>query len=240
MASVSSSRDLWDPYRVLDVDPSSPYSTCVGFAVSTGSRCKWRFNTEQFDTFQRATAVERLKAMSEMHPSQVTLAALYSLARNTLCRDFHQWQADAKSTEWEAKIEDYLLHEHNRGLAVVRPVTQPRYRLDDATQLQYGIAQDKHASEQEMKQLVGQMDVVKQDLAKRDRTIEQLGEQMDAVKYDLAKRDRHVEYLAKQVNVVNQELAEREDKVPSLEQPQKVKRGFWRALGRKFSRIMRK
>ncbi|CAD6579307.1 MAG: hypothetical protein ASARMPREDX12_009124 [Alectoria sarmentosa] len=103
ITSISSSKDSWDPYKVLNVYPNAP-----NFTV-------------QFDTSQRATTVKCLESMSDMHPSRITLAALSSLAQNTLCRDFHQWQAEAKITEWKAKIKEYL-HEHSERLPVVSAV----------------------------------------------------------------------------------------------------------------------
>ena len=121
ITSISSSKDSWDPYKVLNVYPNAPNFTCVGVGKSTGSRCRWSFNSVQFDTSQRATTVKCLESMSDMHPSRITLAALSSLAQNTLCRDFHQWQAEAKITEWKAKIKEYL-HEHSERLPVVSAV----------------------------------------------------------------------------------------------------------------------
>lgn len=88
--------------------------------------------------------------MSEMHPSDVTRAELYSLARNTLCRDFHQWQADAKSTEWKAKIEDYL-RRHIESQTVAGPTTQLHNGFDGAKKLPNRIAKDRDAAEQEVK-----------------------------------------------------------------------------------------
>lgn len=150
MASVSFSRELWDPYRVLNIYPNDPGFTCVGIAKSTGSRCRWTFDSEQFRISQRATVVKSLKSMSEMQPSDITPAALYSLAQSTLCRDFHQWQANAKSTEWKAKVEGYL-REHSERPAVFTLVKQLRYEPDGMEQLQNGIAKLNDASEQEIK-----------------------------------------------------------------------------------------
>lgn len=150
MAPVSLSRHVWDPYRVLDVDPNDSNSTCVGLAKTTGYRCRWHFDSEQFNASQRDNAVNRLESMSERHPSEVTQAELYSLARNTLCRDFHQYQADAKSTEWKAKIEDYL-RRHIESQTVAGPTTQLHNGFDGAKKLPNGIAKDRDASEQEVK-----------------------------------------------------------------------------------------
>ena len=147
MASGSLTKGLWDPYRILEVNPNDSNFTCVGLAKLTGSRCRWPFNSEQFNASQRDNAVKRLEYMSEVHPSEITPAALYSLARDTLCRDFHQWQADAKSTEWKAKIEDFL-HKHSESPAVIRAVRQLAYELPDAKQLLNVVAKDRDASKQ--------------------------------------------------------------------------------------------
>ena len=176
MASVTLSRNLWDPSRVLDVYPNAPGFTCVGVAKSTGSRCRWSFNSEQFSTSQRATAVECLESMSEVHPSRITLAALSLLAQNTLCRDFHQWQAGTKITEWKAKIEHYL-HNYSERLPVVRPVRQLQYERDDMKQLQNSIAKDDHISEQELKATHQALDRVKAELEKSQARCSELTEQ---------------------------------------------------------------
>ena len=138
MASVGLSRHLWDPYRVLDVYPNGPKFTCVGVAVRTGARCRWPFDSEHSNTAQRDTAGKLLESMSEVHPSEITPAALYLLAENTLCREWHQRQAGAKVTEWKARIGDYL-REHGERLAVVSAVRQ----------LQNCVAKEKDASKQE-------------------------------------------------------------------------------------------
>lgn len=121
MTSISSIKDFCDPYKVLDVYPNAPNFTCVGVAKSRGSRCRWSFNSELFDTSQRATAVRCLESMSKMHPSKITLTALALLARSTLCRDFHQRQAAAKVAEWKAKIKNYL-HKPSERLRMVSAV----------------------------------------------------------------------------------------------------------------------
>ncbi len=108
MAATNFSTDLWDPYSVLDVNPSDPRCTCVGMAYSTGRRCRWPINGENFSAYQRSSATETLKSMSNVPPSKITQEALFSLAQNTLCRDFHQTQADAISRKWKAEIADYF------------------------------------------------------------------------------------------------------------------------------------
>ena len=107
MSATSLSRDLWDPSRVLDVNPNDPHFTCVGLTLSTGSRCRFTFYSERFKSDQGPTAIKILESMSKMHPSEISRAALYSLAQSTLC-EFHLRQADDWSTKWNAEIEDYL------------------------------------------------------------------------------------------------------------------------------------
>lgn len=52
--------------------------------------------------------VEHLESVSKLHPLEVTTAALYLLAQNTLCRDFHQHQARTITTRWEEEVKCYL------------------------------------------------------------------------------------------------------------------------------------
>lgn len=106
--SLSSRRNLWDPYQVLDIYPNRPDSPCVGLAKTTGRRCRWSFNSEQYSDSQRATAVQLLDSMAAVHPSDVTTDELYSLARNTLCREFHQGQVDDVERRWRATIDAFV------------------------------------------------------------------------------------------------------------------------------------
>lgn len=152
IASGSLSRILWDPYMVLDVNPNDPRSTCVGLALFNGNRCEWRFgSSEQFDNFQRDNAVKSLISMSEILPSEVAAATLYSLARATLC-GHHQQQANAISTEWKRRIADYI-YEHSERRAAVR-----------AKQRKKSSAKDKNASEKEIKETRQALESVTADL----------------------------------------------------------------------------
>lgn len=151
MASGSLSKKFWDPFMVLDVNPDDPHSTCVGFAASTGKRCRWRFESDRFDTLQRDNAVKRLISMSEIHPSEANPAALYLIARATLCY-WHQNQANSKSAEWKERIESYLI-DHSERLAGV-----------GAKQLKSGSARDKDASEKEIEETRQVLESVTSDL----------------------------------------------------------------------------
>ena len=67
--------------------------------------------------------------MSETHPAEITTAALDALARNMLCRDFHQQQAFARSGEWRRKIESYL-REHGELLERILEVERLKALLE--------------------------------------------------------------------------------------------------------------
>lgn len=121
--SLGSRRNLWDPYQVLDIYPNSRNSSCVGLAKTTGRRCRWSFYSEQYSDSQLATAVRQLDSMAAVHPSDVTPAQLHSLARNTLCRDFHQGQAYDVERDWRATI-DAFVRENGEMLALAGEVRQ--------------------------------------------------------------------------------------------------------------------
>ena len=146
MGSLGLSRDLWDPRSVLDVDPMDPNCQCVGEASSTGRRCRWDFRSEQFNASQKAAAAKQLSSMAQTHPSEVTSAALESLARNTLCMDWHKGQAYATSRRWKAALETYA-RQHSERI----DVRQLQFELDEGEQLRGSIARERDAAEQEVK-----------------------------------------------------------------------------------------
>ena len=146
MGSLNQSRDLWDPRSVLDVDPMDPDCQCVGEASTTGRRCRWDFRSEQFNASQKAAAAKQLNSMAQTHPSEVTSAALESLARNTLCRDWHKGQAYATSRRWKAALETYA-RQHGERI----DVRQLQFELDEGEQLRGSIARERDAAEQEAK-----------------------------------------------------------------------------------------
>ena len=150
MGSISPSRDLWDPRSVLNVDPMDPGCQCVGEASTTGRRCRWDFRSEQFNASQLAAAAKQLNSMAETHPSKVTSAALESLARITLCRDWHGGQAYAKSQKWKAAIDTYS-RQHGEQLTLANAVRQLQLDLDDGKQLRSSIVKERDAAEQEVK-----------------------------------------------------------------------------------------
>ena len=83
--------------------------------------------------------------MSEVHPAQVTSAELVELARNTLCRDYHQGQAYDVEAKWRAKIQDYLRADGRRLAAAAAATTvaprQPQHS---------GIPEDRDVKGREM------------------------------------------------------------------------------------------
>lgn len=185
MASVSLSKDLWDVSSVLDIYPADPNCTCVGLASTTGSRCRWPLDSEQFHPSQRFTAAKRLESMSELHPSAITSAALSSLAQDTLCRDFHRKQAGARVTEWKAKIENYL-REHSERLEVASAVRQLQCDLDDTKKLQNGIAEERDASKREVEETRQAWESVSAELKALDqrntKEVENVKEQLEGGK----------------------------------------------------------
>lgn len=153
---------LWDPYAVLNVHPDDPDCTCVGTAFSTQSRCKWPFYTEQFDPDRRTTAAGFLESMARVHPAEITRDALISLARCTLCRDWHQRQAGAVGAEWKAKIDRFL---REGSGASGGSVTQLRYGSDGGKQLlRNGFGWDKGASEQGVEEMRQRLEEVTGEL----------------------------------------------------------------------------
>ncbi len=203
MAPVASSQDLWDPFRVLEVYPSDPDCTCAGTASSTRARCRWPFDSDQFTASQRTTAVEQLRSMAEMHPSDVTPTALYSLARNTLCRDFHQGQAATVEAKWKARIQNYL-REHGERLSVLGAVRE----------LQSGIARDKDAYAQEIKQARRELEASQVQCAELTETnrrlvqdqARQLAELQTSAK-TLDERNDEVEVLRRRMEVFEKDVA---------------------------------
>ena len=121
MAFVSSSVDLWNPYKVLDVYPNSAKSSCVGVRNGTEVRCGWRLvPNDQFSASQLAVAAKQLRSMAAKHPSDVTSTEIRALVQNTLC-GFHQWQTSTVEGKWETEIHDFV-HEHSGMLETHRAV----------------------------------------------------------------------------------------------------------------------
>ena len=203
MALVSSSsRGLWDPYRVLDVYPNGGrgISACVGVASSTGYRCRWSFNSEQFSASQRATAVRQLDSMSAVHPSKITPAELHSLARNTLCRDFHQGQVYAVEKAWRAKIEQFV-REHGEMLDLI----------DLVRQLRSDMTRDREASEKGIKE-------ARQALQASQTCRFELVEKHHKLEQDLAASSRGLKLLRRELTELQANARPREELSAKVEQ----------------------
>ena len=202
MASVSLTGNAWNAYRVLDVDLNGPNSSCVGTASSTGRRCRWSFNSEQFSTRQIEAADNQLKSLSRMHPSDITRADLFALAENTLCRDFHQRQAGAVVSDWRARIE-YYVSEHGEMLDVVTPLRQ----------LQSAVREEREASRQEINETRRALDAsqnCRSELTEQNKKLE--GDQAASLR-DLALLRRLLTELQTRAEARN----EPNDKVERLE-----------------------
>ena len=202
MASTSLSRSSWDPYTVLDVNPKDPNCTCVGFGTYKQKRCGFPLHRiEQFHPSQRITAINCLDSMSKMHPSKIDSAALMVLAENTLCREWHKYQAFQKSNEWKARIELYL-HEHSQkqAVVVVEPVRQLQYEVRDTKRLQNGgTAKDSDTSAQEIKATRLALEKVKADLKESETRCSGLIEKNSRLDEDHAAHSQDIASLKQQL-----------------------------------------
>lgn len=190
--SLSSRRNLWDPYQVLDVYPNSRNSSCVGLAKTTGRRCRWSFYSEQYGDSQIATAVRQLDSMAAVHPSNVTPAQLHSLAQNTLCRDFHQGQAYDVEREWRATIDAHV-RENGEMLALageVRQLAIDMVREREAAEADVEEARRAlEASQSRCSDLVEEKDRLGGEHAASSRDIALLKRQLAGLQTDATSRD---------------------------------------------------
>ena len=228
MASVSSSRDLWDPRSVLNVDPMDPDCQCVGEASTTGRRCRWDFRSEQFNASQKAAAAKQLNSMAETHPSKVSSAALESLARNTLCRDWHKGQAYAKSQKWKAAVDTYS-RQHGEQLTLAIAVGQLQLDLDDGKQLRGSIARERDAAEQEVKATRQALETSQARCAelmeKIDRSDSQRKEDQAANSRSVARLRQQLTESRTSVKTLDQQLAASDREVAILKEAKAVEEG---------------
>ena len=228
MASVSSNRNLWDPRSVLNVDPMDPDCQCVGEASTTGRRCRWDFRSEQFNASQKAAAAKQLNSMAETHPSKVTSAALESLARNTLCRDWHKGQAYAKSQKWKAAIDTYS-RQHGEQLTLAIAVGQLQLDLDDGKQLRGSIARERDAAEQEVKATRQALETSQTRCAelmeKIDRSDSHRKEDQAANSRGVARLRQQLTELRTSVKTLDQQLAASDREVAILKEAKAVEEG---------------
>lgn len=242
MTPISLSMDVWNPRHVLDVDPMDPYCQCVGEASSTGRRCRWDFRSEQFNPHQKAAAAEQLKSMAETHPSEVTSAALESLAGNTLCRDWHKGQVYAKSQAWKAAIETYS-RQHGERLTLAIAVRQLQLELDDGKQLRSSIARERDASKQEVKatrqaletsqarcaELMEKIDTSdsqrKEDQAANSRGVARLRQQLTELRTSVKTLDQQLAASDREVAILKEAKASEEGKTKMGEREAENLRG---------------
>ena len=228
MTSVSLSRDLWNPRSVLDVDPMDPDCQCVGKASTTGRRCRWDFRSEQFTASQKAAAAKQLNSMAQAHPSEVTSAALESLAGNTLCREYHRRQAYAKSLEWKAAIESYA-RQHGERLTLAIAVRQLQFDLDDGKQLRSSIARERDAAEQEAKATRQALETSQARCAelmeKIDRSDSQRKEDQATNSRGVARLRQQLTELRTSVKTLDQQLAASDREVAILKEGKAVEEG---------------
>ena len=227
-ASVGLSRDLWNPRSVLDVDPMDRKCQCVGEASTTGRRCRWDFRSDQFDASQLAAAAKQLSSMAATHPSEVTPAALESLAGKTLCRDFHQGQAYATSRKWKAAIDAYS-RQHGERLTLAIAVRQLQSELDDGKQLRSSTARERDAAEQEVKATRQALETSQARCAelveKIDRSDSQRKEDQAANARGVARLRQQLTELRTSVKTLDQQLAASDREVAILKEAKAVEEG---------------
>lgn len=92
----------WNAHKILGLDPMAATFTCIGNAITRGSRCRRPING-----MSRAAADRILGDMSrEYYSGQRGNKQLYQLASHLLCTQNHQYQADEKVQAWSAKIAE--------------------------------------------------------------------------------------------------------------------------------------
>ncbi|KAI9722962.1 MAG: hypothetical protein M1812_001411 [Candelaria pacifica] len=102
--SASSDQCIWDPWRVLGLDPDDEEFTCVGLTESHSDRCRNRISRENRD--------EASSWLSELSQTSTLLAGdsddlLFELASCVLCMRYHQGQADRFVKNWQRRIRAY-------------------------------------------------------------------------------------------------------------------------------------
>lgn len=93
--------DEWDPQTILNVDPSDPGFTCVGFAPSQGRRCH-----NPIAAHNRSFARKIFYVLGKLSPMAANVDNLLdSLAPRVLCQRNHQGQAYSMVATWQAKVD---------------------------------------------------------------------------------------------------------------------------------------
>ena len=228
MASLSSSRELWDPRSVLEVDPMDPYCKCAAVVKDKGRRCNYDWKSDEFNASEKAAAVKQLNAMAETHPSEVTSAALESLAANTLCRHYHRHRAYSQSREWKAVIESYV-RQHGERLTSAIAARQPQFDLDDVKQLRSSIARERDAAEQEIKATRQALETSQARCAelmeKIDRSDSQRKEEQETNSRGVARLRQQLTELRTSVKTLDQQLAASDREIAILKEAKAVEEG---------------
>jgi len=90
----------WDAYRSFNITSrDSDGMTCVGTA-NYGNRCRWDISDGKFS--QICSILDDLETRAPVN----ALSSLESLARLSLCEEYHQGQAYDKVAEWRVAIEE--------------------------------------------------------------------------------------------------------------------------------------
>ena len=212
MALVSSSVDLWNPCRVLDVYPNTARSTCVG-ENKAGNRCGWTLvPNDQFSASQLAIAAKQLKAMAAKHPSDVTYAEIHALAQNTLC-GFHQRQIGTVEGKWEAEIGGFV-REHGGMLGTRKAVKHSQREVAEET-VQFDLNEVKkacqalEASQARCTERMEKVDTLEKDQAANSRNLAELTRQMAELRTDVKAQDKldvKVERLETQMGAKHADL----------------------------------
>ncbi|KAL8829318.1 MAG: hypothetical protein Q9170_006223 [Blastenia crenularia] len=104
-SNTPGSKWQWNPYKVLDIHPESTDFFCVGRAVSRGNaRCRMRIDSE--DIHDACIILDKLATEG---PEDSNLKSrLQTLARLTLCKDWHQNQIRQTVQFWTDVVKDWL------------------------------------------------------------------------------------------------------------------------------------
>ena len=213
MAFVSSSVDLWNPYKVLDVYPNSARSSCVGVRNGTEVRCGWTLvPNEHFTASQLAVAAEQLRSMAARHPSHVTPADIRALVQNTLCRH-HQWQTSTVEGKWKAEIGNFV-HEQGGMPETRRAVKHSQREVAEETD-RFDLNEVRkacvalEASQVRCSEMMGKIDRLEKDQAASSGDLALLTPQMAKLQTDAVNRDEldtKVEQLKTQMEARHADL----------------------------------
>lgn len=136
---------LWNPFETLDIiNPDRHCITCVGYAPSQGRRCRNPIQATNRDLITRT-----LNEVACLPPdSPEVISRLRAIAEPALCIRYHQNQATQVVMDWQRKIKSLKPN-------VRRPA--------QATQ---GSRQYEAARDQERKDLLAQLEEIREALAK--------------------------------------------------------------------------